>query len=402
MTPANGHHSPGERTETSGAHTVVLDARMVGPKPVGIGRYVSLLAGALAEMRDTPQGLPYRVVVLVPERDGGYATEAAAGFPRRTVHAPFLHASELVELPRTLRAIASAAPPGARTIYHSPSFSSLFRCPVPWLVTVHDLIHLRFGTRAQKLYYRCLVRPFVRGAATRMTVSQHSREEIARWAGVPRSSVEVVTTGVDPNFARDPRPADVARVLAERGLVADRFFFCLSSPKRHKNVSTLVEAYRVYHRTAAAGSFPALPLVLNVRGYDDDPGVRAVGALSPEELRALLSATAGFFFPSLLEGFGLPPLEAAVAGSPVAVSRIAPLREAMTPLESSEVHWVDPMDVSGWVEALGLAAAGRLPRPSTTSRARAADAFSPRRLAVAMDQVYRRVLGLGPEDSSRP
>ncbi len=377
---------------TAGRPTVIVDARMVGPRPVGIGTYVSMLARGLSARQDRDGTLPYRVLFLVG--NAGLPSGTLGSFPVRAVKAPFLHPRELAELPGTIADIASATP--ARTVYHSPSFSSLFRCPVPWLVTVHDLIHLRFGNPAQKLYYRTLVRPFFRGAAVRMTVSGHSREELARWTGVAESEVEVVPGAVDPLLTEPPGPEVAEPVLNRLGLERDRFWFCLSSPKRHKNVDTLVRAYRAY-RAACPPDAPPFELVLNVPGHGDAAGVRTVGTLTRLELRVLFAATAGFFFPSRVEGFGFPPLEAAVAGAPVVLSAIPSLREALQPFDPRELRWIEPSDERGWAGAFRSAAAGELPRPSPEGRARARERYSPLRLAGDLDRVYRRVLGIGPE-----
>ncbi len=379
----------GDRPAASGAPVLVLDARMVGPKPVGIGTYVSLLIRGLADRAP----LPYRLEVMIAPDGPNPGAAEWCGWQTRTLRTPFLGIGEQFELPRALRSIVSEAGP-ARVVYHSPSFSSLLHCPVPWMVTVHDLIHLRYGNAAQRLYYRRLVRPFFRGAAARTTVSRHSRDELTAWADVPPESIEVVNGAVDPGLAAQPDAAETRRILDAFGLEPKRFLFCLSSPKRHKNVGLLVEAYRAYAGRARTGGPGPLPLVLNLPDHGSVPGVRGMGTLSALQAQVLAANAAGFFFPSRAEGFGFPPLEAAVAASPVVVSDIPPLHEALEPFGEDELTWLDPDDRAAWTEAMERATRGALPAPSPESRAKAMDRFSPGRLAAAMDGIYRRVLGV--------
>jgi mannosyltransferase len=100
-------------------------------------------------------------------------------------------------------------------------------------------------------------------------------------------------------------------------------------------------------------------------------------------------------FPSLYEGFGLPPVEAAARGIPVVVSRIPAHEEALRPLADGEVEWFPPEDADALATALRRAEDGRVPAPALASRGRLAEAYSVDRLARDMDRVYRRVLGIG-------
>jgi alpha-1,3-rhamnosyl/mannosyltransferase len=373
---------------------VIIDARMVGPAPDGISRYVTLLARGLAAIRSgSPEGLPYEPVFLIR---AGFAPEAGhpfRGFATREVRAPFLDPRELIEMPLAIGGLRAERRQAA-TVYHSPSFCALLRCPVPWLVTVHDLNHLEFGGPLRRMYYRAVLRPFLRRAAVRMTVSQCSRRAIARWAGVSEDSVEIVSNAIHPVFAAAPPAAERERTLAGLGLEAGRYFLCLANPKPHKNVGLLVEAYRAHVADRMRRGDAAWPLVLNVAGYEDVPGVRRLPPLPETALRDVMASAAAFFFPSRYEGFGLPPLEAAVAGTPVVVSRIPALQETLGSFSAGEACWIDPVDVRGWTGAFARAAAGTLARPDPASRARALARFSVERLGTTMDRIYRRALGL--------
>jgi glycosyltransferase involved in cell wall biosynthesis len=337
---------------------VVIDARMVGPVLHGLGRYVSLMVRGLARLGP----LPYQPLVL---------GTAGLGFERRETRSPFLHPGELLEIPRLLRREGAA-------LYHSPTFSSLpgALMPCPWIVTVHDLIHLRYGGLARKAYYRGLLRPFARGARALLTVSGASKRELDAWAGVPS---EVVTNALDPSF------------VSTSARASGNYFFCLSNPKPHKNVGLLVEAYSAFRAQAGPG---APELVLSLAPPRPVPGVRGTGELPEAEASALVAGARAVFFPSLEEGFGLPPLEAAAIGVPIYVSAIPPHREVLSDLAPAEAGWVEPRDFHGWVNAFHRAMRGEVPGASAASRARLAERFSVERLARHMDRIYRRVLGI--------
>src|SRR5204863_151085 len=102
-------------------------------------------------------------------------------------------------------------------------------------------------------------------------------------------------------------------------------FFCLSNPKPHKNIPMLLESYRL----AQAQEQAIWPIVLNfkpARG-NASPKVQSIEALSEKDMHALLHGAGAVLFPSLYEGFGLPPVEAAACGVPTIVSDIPSHRE---------------------------------------------------------------------------
>ncbi len=361
---------------------VVIDARMVGSVMHGIARYVSLLAQGLQIARSDEGSLPYEPVFLVASGGGG--PDGFHGWPTVEVDTPFLSPIEQWVLPRVLREADAS-------LYHSPSFSSLLRCPCPRVMTVHDLIHLEYGGCKERLYYRTLVRPFARGARAVMTVSQASRAEVEKWLGSGAPPVTVVFNALDPQLQSPAERAGMDQLLESMGLARECYFVCLSNPKPHKNVALLIDSYEIYRREAADS---ALPLVLSLAGFEGRRGVISRPGMDDGTSRSLLSASAGLLFPSLREGFGLPPVEAAVLGVPMAVSRIDALREGLEGVPDSEVAWIAPRDVSGWVSAFHRLQRGEVGRPGAVTRSRLMDRFSTRRLGAAVDRVYRHVLAV--------
>jgi glycosyltransferase involved in cell wall biosynthesis len=267
------------------------------------------------------------------------------------------------------------------------------------MVTVHDLNHLQFGSRMQKAYYQYLLKPFVRRAAIAATVSNFSRKEIASWAGLAESSIEVVPNALDPVFLERVAPSEVDAVVSKFGLEKKRYFFCLSNAKPHKNVALLVKAYQ--KAEPSTGWSLAVNLLPEELALPASPGVKYLGPLLSEDARALMAGSGAVVFPSLYEGFGLPPVEAACMGAPLVVSRIAPHREALADLEQGEVLWVDPMDEAAWTKALLRASEGQVLGTSLESRSKLMRRYSVARLGADMDRLYRRMLNLVPGGAAK-
>ncbi len=358
---------------------ILVDARMVGPIPHGISRYVSYLAQALKELEKS-RGLTYRVTFLVNQ---DFPHHHFFSFEILRLKSKFLSAREMTEIPRTL-ANAKA------DLYHSPSFSSLFTCPCPSMVTVHDLNHLHYGNLPKKLYYKILLKKFALESRAIITVSEFSRRELSDWLKVPDERIEIVY-----NVIGEPteNPKDTS-LLKKHGLEPGSFFFCLSNPKPHKNLNKLTEAYRLF----TAQKKEPWPLVITVdpQFISGSKSIKSIGSLPENETAILLKSAAGAFFPSRYEGFGLPPVEAAVAGIPIAVSQIPPHREGLGDLKPWEAFWADPDDIHGWVSAFHKISRNEITAPSAESRQKILDRFNLKRMGDRMDQIYKRVLGLEP------
>ena len=214
------------------------------------------------------------------------------------------------------------------------------------IITVHDIIPLLFPRlhRKQYLYFRYLLAHVVHRAHWIITPSYHTRDLLIRHYGVPGSAVRVIHHG-----AREYPPAQSAH-----GDDAGAGEFILFSGRiaPMKNLAALLEAFarlkgRIPHRLIVTGycrggALSASPDLRRVQSLLDPGRVEYRGYVSDEELGRLLRGASLLAFPSLYEGFGLPPLEGMAHGCPVLVSNVSSLREVC----GDAACYVDPTDVA--------------------------------------------------------
>jgi glycosyltransferase involved in cell wall biosynthesis len=346
---------------------VVIDARMVGPHGHGISLYVSQLAEGLAAL-----SLPFEPFYLIhPDCPPQHLLRR---LPHREVALRFLEPAELVGLPGVLKQLST-------TLYHTPSFGSLAVYPCPHVQTVHDLNHLRFGSLVQKAYYRFLLLPSLRKARAVLSVSETAAAELRAWLRDNGANKEVQ---VAPNaIAAFPTANDHAE-LARHGLRADEYFFALGNSKPHKNLAMLERAYRA----ALEKNKALLPLVLSVPGSPEARMVRT-GPLGDASVGALLRHARAVFSPSLYEGFGRPPLEAALEGALPVASDIPVHREVLAGVR--EAIFLDPEQEALWTQAF-LKWTDSAAKVSEESRAWIRRTWSVERLALEMKRVYESAL----------
>ena len=223
--------------------------------------------------------------------------------------------------------------------------------------TLHDLVFRFYPETHMPLnrWFLTLMMPhFLRAADMVIAVSECTKRDAMRLYGLDEAKIRVIYEGVDPRF-RSADPETIEAVRARYGL-PERFILSVGTIEPRKNLTTLLEAYRTLRDR---GSDFKLVIVgrkgwlyegffRRLRELGLEGEVVFPGFVPDEDLPALYSAAELFVFPSLYEGFGLPPLEAMACGTPVVCSNAASLPEVV----GNAAIMVDPYDVEGLAEAM--------------------------------------------------
>lgn len=226
---------------------------------------------------------------------------------------------------------------GAADVYHGVLNVVPLACPTPSVVTIHDLSAFLFPQtfrRVNRLYTQWAIRVAARRARYILAVSEFTRSEIVRWLGVAPERVVVTPNAADARFT-PPDPAALEAFRRRAGL-PDRFALFLGTLEPRKNLPLLLEAY-----ARIARQIDAPLLVGGAKGWLYEPilaraeqlglgdRLRFVGYIDQEDQALWYAAATVFVFPSLYEGFGMPPLEAMACGTPVIVSNSSSLPEVV-------------------------------------------------------------------------
>ncbi|MCX6551236.1 MAG: glycosyltransferase family 1 protein [Acidobacteria bacterium] len=226
-------------------------------------------------------------------------------------------------------------------LFHEPHYVLPPLVPCRSVVTIHDCIHLMFPqylpNRLAVAYARASLWAAARRAERIFTVSETSKADILRYCDVPADRIVVIYNAIDDRFAVPPSEDAVTRVR-ERYQLDGPFALYVGNIKPHKNLERLIDAFHLVRRDG----FERLKLLIigdqiskyprlrrAVDKYKLHKHVRFLGFVQDDTLAALYRLATVFVFPSLYEGFGLPPLEAMASGTPVVASNTSSLPEVL-------------------------------------------------------------------------
>jgi glycosyltransferase involved in cell wall biosynthesis len=233
-------------------------------------------------------------------------------------------------------------------LVHVPHlFAMPRRLPCPYVLTVHDVLEHMSRTNGRSEIWRLLnfqlTRRALKGAACIFAVSKFTKSEIENLFGIPGARIRVVYNAIDARFLSGHATEADRQFLAERYQVNYPFLLYAGRISPHKNIVRIIEAFSALKaELEKEGKYPGLKLIIigdelskhpDLRrtvirgGVQND--VRFLGFIPIDVLRVFYDAAKIFVFPSLYEGFGLPPLEAMAHGTPVLASNTSSLPEVV-------------------------------------------------------------------------
>lgn len=306
-----------------------IDATALPPQPVGAGNYMIQLIRALAALEDAPD-------LVIFAHQHGAALISVPPNPRLSwvVLPDRSPAQRLVWeqaiFPKEVRAAGV-------DLLHSLHYTRPFTLPCPSVVTFHDLTFFLFPhlhTRSKRLFFPNAMRFSARRAEALIAISENTRQDAIRLLGIPPAKIFTTPLAVTGDFRPVSDPAKLEPVRQKYKLPA-HFILYVGVVEPRKNLPQLLRAYK---NVVTAGC--TLPLVIvgrfgwmyeEVLHLIDQLGLKEriqfTGYVPGEDLPIVYNLADIFVYPSLYEGFGLPPLEAMACGTPVITTAVSSMPE---------------------------------------------------------------------------
>ena len=308
---------------------IVINARFLTQAVTGVQRYAEQISLALKRLRDD-------VVFVTPHDIHSHAI--AEALQARCIGRLRGHLWEQIDLPRYLRQ------QGNPLLVSLCSTGPVFYANQ--IATHHDITYVRFPATYSwqfRTAYRLMTPLLLARVRTLLTPSEFSKGEISRFYKIDPDRILTIPNAVIEHFRPDPQ-AQVERP----------YLLAVSSPSVHKNFARMIQAFLSLrgqpdlqlHIVGSTHGLFAEPDLQRLASRD--PRIRFLGRLDDQELLTQYQGATAFVFPSLYEGFGIPPLEAQACGCPVLAARAASIPEV---LRDSALYF-DPLDIGQMAAAM--------------------------------------------------
>jgi glycosyltransferase involved in cell wall biosynthesis len=317
---------------------IAIDARPAShPQPGGFKTYTRNLIEGLGKVDGN------RTIDLYLDRACGDVLPP--GDARFRAHVVRARPAAIGPVVREQVSLPSALSVNRPDVLHCPTGTGAVWAPCPTIVTIHDAMEQMPASvtgaasrtsglkrRLFRLYNRYCQQVAARRASLVITVSECSRRDIIAFFGLPPEKVRVIPNAPGPHFRRDASGGSEPR--AQHGL----YIMALAAADPRKNLVNLIRAYARLpvdlierYRLLLVWTHGALrdELLTLARTLGVADRIASVRAPSDDELCQLYNAASVFAFPSLYEGFGLPPLEAMACGAPVVASNSSSIPEVL-------------------------------------------------------------------------
>jgi alpha-1,3-rhamnosyl/mannosyltransferase len=375
---------------------ITIDARSIRTPVHGIGRYTSVLLRGLAQVAPD---MPLNVLLdgagdadgLIPDlcRSSRVSWRwVRVGFPVNSI------AKNMLFLPRLLRSLSTA-------VFHTPDTYCLPRGPYRTIVTLHDVIpltHRQYLTGGLKSRHAWLWRRWLIATASRakmvVTVSDFSRQEIHRVLGMDLAKIHRIYNGV----AQPPEAESPARELPPPLGALEPYLLYVGRHDPYKNLCGMILAFDKFLREAGGNwnfviAGPADARYQEPQALAQRLGLRErvhfAGYVCEDMLDLLYRRARVLMLPSLMEGFGLPMVEAMIRGTPVLTSR----QGATAEIAQEAATLVDPTSMDSIVAGLKsvLLDPDNARKLAQAGRIRASE-FTPERMAQQHLELYRSLM----------
>jgi glycosyltransferase involved in cell wall biosynthesis len=366
---------------------IAIDARKL--RDFGIGTYIRNILSELSRLDRTTE-----YIVICQPADLGAHESLGPNFRMVAATAGPYSVAEQFQIPSLL------SREGANLV-HEPHYVLPVATPCRSVVTIHDCIHLMFPQylpgRLAYFYAKSAMWTATRKATRILTVSEASKRDILRFFAIPPEKVSVIYNAIDARFLG---PADDTRMdlVRQRYQLDDPFVLYVGNIKRHKNIERLIDAFGRIRAKGPDGlrliiigdeisKYPAMRQAVHKHRLDKH--VRFLGFQPHETLAAFYRLARAFVFPSLYEGFGLPPLEAMACGTPVVTSNVSSLPE----IAGDAALLVDPYDTDAIADGMLKAVTDESLRATLIARGlERARTFSWAQSVKEIHRIYMEVL----------
>lgn len=304
-----------------------IDGRFYGLGSAGLARYTQELVAHVAKAKTS-----HTYVLFLRKEDLPHFKLRRRNLEIRTTGIPHYTFREQLRFGRELKR-------AKLDLMHFTNFNFPLTYRGPFIISINDLTLLKFTGRSRLSKFKVgPMRRVMQSGARRslkiLTYSEHQKNLIIKNFGVAPAKVLPIYLAVDKQFKPLPA-ATVARFRSRRGL-EEPFIMYTGQWRQHKNLVRLIKAFRLIVkkrdcRLVLVGkidsAFPIIPATIKQQGLEDK--VILTDFVEDAELPLYYNAAEAFAFPSLSEGFGLPPLEAMACGTPVASSNAPPMPEIL-------------------------------------------------------------------------
>lgn len=329
-----------------------IDCRMLLIRPTGIGQYIFNLVRNLMNIDRSNEYILYANNEILADIVNNFQN-----FRLKIVNIIPLSLKEQFSFNKIIK-------DDKLDLIHIPSFSIPMDINLKTVVTIHDLIHLKFKKEFSKiipLYYNLIVKRGLKKSNAIITDSDNSKNDILKWINLPEEKIRKIHLGISNSFHLEEDNNKVIYIKNKFG-IKKNFILYHGSKKPHKNVESLLQSFAILKEKLDIPYKLVITGIQNSRYKETnftniikkitelklDNYIVYTGYINENDLCLLYNAASLFVYPSLYEGFGLPPLEAMACGCPVVTSNMGSLPEVC----GDAVYYIDPYSIQNIMEGM--------------------------------------------------